>query len=385
MENGEKTTSQEEHPESELLTKETRSKVSTKRKFVSQNQFDDLRSTVIGMQSEMSKLVSILQDSLIPAKRMRSMPPETTSGQPEGLENQFLLHTSEPHLSMPAPENQFLERPIGNQFATNNPGDQFPVLQNSADLLNEDVLSHPSPLSLSAETSEGHFIPNFDNGIATLPFTTVPTTEQQSVKLHFVEDKVIGSPISEPYAKHIEDCCRKRILSSELTKFKESFKRPQNWPALSVPTINPTLWAQLPKDSKEHDKRLQNAQSLLAKGLTGVVQMKDTLLQIGSRTDQFSLLQQLSEQVDACVALLGLFGILLPPKRSLEAGYQPTFSFVMWVKNPSNNVFVWGRVQKNAQPSSDCQIFIINLPLSCIKASQSFFNSALGMSRKLLL
>ena len=305
MENGEKTTSQEEHLESELLTKETRSKVSRKRKFVSQNQFDDLRSTAVGMQSEMSKLVSILQDSLVPAKKMRSTPPEITSGQPEGLENQFLLHTSEPYLSMPTPENQFLERPIGNQFATNNPGDQFPVLQNSADLLSEDVLPHPSPMSLPAETSEGHFIPNFDNGIATLPFTTVPTTEQQSVKLHFVEDEVIGSPISEPYAKYVEDCCRKRILSSELTKFKESFKRPQNCPALSVPTINPTLWAQLPKDSKEHDKRLQNAQSLLAKGLTGVVQMKDTLLQIGSRTDQFSLLQQLSEQVDACVALLG--------------------------------------------------------------------------------
>ena len=30
------------------------------------------------------------------------------------------------------------------------------------------------------------------------------------------------------------------------------------------------------------------------------------------------------------------------------------------------------RVQKNAQPSSGGQIFIINLPLLCIKASQSF-------------
>ena len=72
-----------------------------------------------------------------------------------------------------------------------------------------------------------------------------------------------------------------------------------------MPTINPNLWAQVPEEYKEKDKRLQNSQSLLAKGLTGVVHIKDTILQRKSRTDQFSLFQRLNEQIDACVALLG--------------------------------------------------------------------------------
>ena len=62
----------------------------------------------------------------------------------------------------------------------------------------------------------------------------MPSAEQQGVKLHFVEDEAIGLPIPEGYAKYVEDCCRKRILASEITKFKEAFKRPQNCPALSA-------------------------------------------------------------------------------------------------------------------------------------------------------
>ena len=85
----------------------------------------------------------------------------------------------------------------------------------------------------------------------------IPTaTEQQGAKLHFVEDEAIGSTISEGYAKRVEDCCGKRALSSEIAKFKEAFKRPQNSPALIVPSINPNLWALLPKEYKEHNKRL---------------------------------------------------------------------------------------------------------------------------------
>ena len=85
---------------------------------------------------------------------------------------------------------------------------KFPVLQSSADILSKDIPLHPSPMSLSAETSEHQFLPNFDNGTTDLPFSNVLPTEQQSVKLHFVEDEAIGSPISEPCAKYVEDCCR---------------------------------------------------------------------------------------------------------------------------------------------------------------------------------
>ena len=273
--------------------KDVRVKTS-KRKFVSQNQFEDLKSTVAGMQNEMSKLVSLLQDSIVPTKRMRTTAPNMTAAQSAEIENQFLIHlTEEQLLSLSPEENQFLTRHDGNQFATTQTGDQFPTLQTSADIVTEDLLAENSPLLFSNETTEGQFVPNFNNGT---PNVSLPTaTEQQGAKLHFVEDEAIGSPISEGYAKYVEDCCRKRIFSSEIAKFKEAFKRPQNCPALSVASINPNLWAQLPKDYKEHDKRLQNAQSLLAKGLTGIVHVKDSMAQDTPSADQFSLFQNLNE------------------------------------------------------------------------------------------
>ena len=284
--------------------KDTRGKTA-KRKFVSQSQFDDLQSMLAGMQSEMSKLVSVLQDSVIPTKRLRSTEPNATTSQSEGLENQFLANSNERQCRMPSNENQFLLQQNGNQFATILSGDQLPTFQPSADILNEDLIPETSPLSLSTETIEGQFVPPCDNGLTPLPFSSFPSAKQQGAKLHFVEDEAVVLPISEGYAKYAEDCCRTHILTAELTNFKESFKRPQKCPALSVPTINPNLWAQLPKEYKENDKRLQNSQSLLAKGLTGVVHIKDTILQPTSRTDQFSLFHRLSEQIDACVALLG--------------------------------------------------------------------------------
>ena len=170
-----------------------------------------------------------------------------------------------------------------------------------------------SPLSLTSEMTDGNFVPQFPNSLAHLQLTNFHLVEQQGVKLHFVEDEAVGPPISEANASYVEDCCKKRILSSELAKFKEAFRRPENCPALSVPTINPNLWAQFPKESKEHDKRLQNAQSLLAKGLTGVVQIKKTSpFQLSPRSVLFTISKAL---VGDCFPR-----VLLSPKGSSKAG-----------------------------------------------------------------
>ena len=92
------------------FAKDVRVKTS-KRKFVSQNQFEDLKSTVAGMQNEMSKLVSLLQDSIVPTKRMRTAAPNMTAAQSAKIENQFLIHSTEEQvLSLSPEENQFLTR-----------------------------------------------------------------------------------------------------------------------------------------------------------------------------------------------------------------------------------------------------------------------------------
>ena len=73
-----------------------------------------------------------------------------------------------------------------------------------------------------------------------------------------------------------------------------------------MPTISPNLWAQLPREQKKQDKRLQNAQSLLSKGLTGVVHVKDIILKLRTHQDKFFLLfKELNGKLDDCMALFG--------------------------------------------------------------------------------
>ena len=161
-------------------SKDVRVKTS-KRKFVSQNQFEDLKSTVAGMQNEMSKLVSLLQDSIAPTKRMRTAAPNMTAAQSAEIENQFLIHSTEEQLlSLSPEENQFLIRHDGNQFATTQTGDQFPTLQTSADILTEDLLAENSPLSFSNETTEGQFVPNFNNGTPNVSLPTPLSSRERS-------------------------------------------------------------------------------------------------------------------------------------------------------------------------------------------------------------
>ena len=76
------------------------------------------------------------------------------------------------------------------------------------------------------------------------------------------------------------------------------FQHPANYPALSVPTVS-DLWVQLPGEQNEHDKRLQNAQSLLSKGLTGMFKVKETLLPFTLHLDKFLLLiKELRDKLD---------------------------------------------------------------------------------------
>ena len=320
--------------------KEPSIKTSNKRKFVSQSQFNDLRTQVTGMQTEVGKLVALLQDPIASASKKRKRASDL-----EGPENQFLANPTNDA------ENDFSTLQNGNQFASNPPGDQFPTLRDVEELDGQMPMA-TSPVSLNSEMTDGNFVPQLPNSFAQLQLPNIQLIEQQGVKLHFVEDEAVGPPISEANANYVEDCCKKRILSSELAKFKEAFKRPENCPALSVPTINPNLWAQLPKESKEHDKRLQNVQSLLAKGLTGVVQIKETLLLFNSHPDQFSLLfPKLFAELDSCVALLGNAFLESSYRRRdlLKPAINPRFHSLCGSKTPITNFLFGDNVLESAK------------------------------------
>ena len=155
------------------------------------------------------RLVSMLQDSIVPTKKVRTAPLNMTAAQSAEIENQFPINSTEEQLLSLSPEENlflFLTRHDDHQFVTTRTGNQFPALQTSADTLAEDLLAENSPMSFSNQTTEGQFVPNFNNGT---PNVAIPTTaDQQGAKLQCVEDEAIGSPISEGYAKHVEDCCK---------------------------------------------------------------------------------------------------------------------------------------------------------------------------------
>ena len=189
-------------------------------------------------------------------------------------------------MAIPNNENQFHKQTNGNQFVMTSCGDQFSTTQMSSGSLDLGLTMPmvPNPTSLLAHShistgsTEGSFGPvyhNVEGGILNASNQGCPA---DSI-IHFVEDESLGPKTSEVFATYVEDCCRKRILNAERLKCKDTFQPPANCPAFSVPTINPNVWAQLPREQKEQDKRPQNAQSLLSKGLTSVVQIKETLLQ----------------------------------------------------------------------------------------------------------
>ena len=323
----------------------------SKSKFTSQSQLENLQSTVADMRNEMAALISLFKESVSPPKKAC-----LDSGSQSA---------SHPMMAFSNNENQFLEQSNGNQFAITSCGDQFSTTQipsGSFDLgLAISMAPNPtSPMALShisTESTEGSFVPNYPNVERGILNTSNQSCQVDSF-IHFVEDESLGPKISEVFAAYVEDCCRKRILNTELLKLKDRFQRPANCPALNVPTINPNLWAQLPREQKEQDKRLQNAQSLLSKGLTGVVQVKETLLQFNSHPDKFLLLfKELNDKVDACVALLGNAFLESSYRRRdlLKTAIHPRFHSLCSTKTPITNYLFGDNMLETAKTITSSQ------------------------------
>ena len=83
--------------------------------------------------------------------------------------------------------------------------------------------------------------------ITLLEIPAQSTTSGDRAEITFQGNELVGLKLSGGYATLVEDCAPKRILTMELTQLKVKLTRPNNFPTLSVPTIHPHLWANLPK------------------------------------------------------------------------------------------------------------------------------------------
>ena len=108
---------------------------------------------------------------------------------------------------------------------------------------------------VSTDSTECNFVPTLQNIEGEITNTTGQGLLEDTA-IHFVEDESLRPKIPDAFAKYVEDCYGRRILNAELLKLKDGFHRPENCPALSVPTMNPNLSALLFCEQKEQDKRL---------------------------------------------------------------------------------------------------------------------------------
>ena len=168
------------------------------------------------MRSEMATLLSLLEESVSPAKKVCI----DDSGQV--TKNPLLTGSN---------KSQFLPHTNGNQFGIPSCGDLLPatqLLSGSFELWLPMPLA-PNPASpmaqsqISADSAEGNFVPTFQNIEGAITNTAGQGLLADSA-IHFVEDEALGKKIPEVFAKYVEeDCCRKRILNAELLKLKDGF------------------------------------------------------------------------------------------------------------------------------------------------------------------
>ena len=218
-------------------TKPPSSKTSTKRKIVSFSQFDELKSTVSGMQNEVSNLLTLFRETLGPASKKiclqksseeRRMPTHSIS--PMRLNRMYETDGNEFPIQggsdLPTDNNgnQFstVDDPFqglydGNQFP-NVSGDQFSAYTNAPSASNLLTVDLPPDLQqstsfncaasvLSGASNEGQFVPSFENPEITLPkIPAQSTTSSDCAKITFQGDEPVGPKISDGYATFVEDC-----------------------------------------------------------------------------------------------------------------------------------------------------------------------------------
>ena len=66
-------------------------------------------------------------------------------------------------------------------------GDQFPILL-SVEVLDGHMPVAASPIPLTTDMTDAHFIPNFPTSLAQMPMANAQSIDHQGVKLYFVED-----------------------------------------------------------------------------------------------------------------------------------------------------------------------------------------------------
>ena len=174
-------------------------------------------------------------------------------------------------------------------------------------------------------TSEAQgYIPNFDEADfnALNPATLLGNIDNMLdagnsdmvvSKLTFEGKEEMGPEIA--LADYVERCSTQKIVKDKLKQLRKKFRRPENCETLLVPQVNPLIWRELPKHHKTVDVQLQALQSLVAKELTAIIEMKDGMLQFQvNPMGNPNFLQDTNSRLNDGIALLERLFLKCPTK-----------------------------------------------------------------------
>ncbi|KAL3876194.1 hypothetical protein ACJMK2_034064, partial [Sinanodonta woodiana] len=147
-----------------------------------------------------------------------------------------------------------------------------------------ETVPHNEGSDLSNTGAESEEDVDFENGLQNLVTSplNLPLTEgndiiQELSDFYEVQERC-GLPIQESLAKVVNAGFRSQIAQDKFKDLNEKHLRPQNCQNLSVPKVNPEIWAKMNKSSKQMDAKLQKFQGTVAKSSVPLLRLMDELL-----------------------------------------------------------------------------------------------------------
>ena len=93
----------------------------------------------------------------------------------------------------------------------------------------------------------------------------------------FLSNEETGPPLADNLTKLIENIVGKRMQKEKIKEIMEKTLKPSNIPILTTPEINNQIWMKIKPEMKQKDRKLGKISDKIAKGLTAMVRVTESL------------------------------------------------------------------------------------------------------------
>lgn len=170
-----------------------------------------------------------------------------------------------------------------------------------------------------------------------------------SLNEFFDKQEKTSKAVAEATAAVINTAMRASVPSSREKDLLDRVLRPDNCPALSVPKVNPEIWREMKKATRDSDVSLQKIQQCLLKGIMPLVHVMDSLR---SSKDREAL-----SQLGDTFKLLALASTHLSTKRKELIAPDLAFQYkqLCSANKPVTQLLFGDELQKNLRDIKEAQ------------------------------